>query len=186
MSDRLLGGAARLSFTARIDCEISLLFTRIQRGGWCGLHCAHRATTASSWGLSEHRDHASCLATPLPSSLAYLSTGQPGGSSNARVQRDPFVSFSAPSHLLALRESPDYPSLRASDEHSFIVRVLRARRMVWLLPIPSFRACSPSLLEGGLFGLLLRASNEGLRRPRVARAQETNRLPSLFPIRRTS
>ena len=32
------------------------------------------------------------------------------------------------------RELPDCPSLRASDEHSFIVRVLRARRMVWQLP----------------------------------------------------
>ena len=31
-------------------------------------------------------------------------------------------------------EWPDCPSLRASDEHCFIVRVLRARRMVWLLP----------------------------------------------------
>jgi len=48
----------------------SPLFTRIQRGGWCGLHCAHRATTASSWGLCEHRDHTSCLATLLPSLLA--------------------------------------------------------------------------------------------------------------------
>jgi hypothetical protein len=36
------------------------------------------------------------------------------------------------------RESPDCPSLRASDEHRFIVRVLRARRMVWRLPIPPF------------------------------------------------
>jgi hypothetical protein len=45
------------------------VLTRIQRGGWCGLHCAHRATTALSWGLCEHRDHASCLATSLPSSL---------------------------------------------------------------------------------------------------------------------
>ena len=32
------------------------------------------------------------------------------------------------------RESPDCPSLRASDEHRFIVRVLRARRIVWRLP----------------------------------------------------
>src|SRR5436853_1319488 len=68
-------GAARLLFTARIERAISQLFTRIQRGGWCGLHCAHRATTASSWGLCEHRDHASCLATPLPSSLVFLFTG---------------------------------------------------------------------------------------------------------------
>ena len=29
------------------------LFTCIQRGDWCGLHCAHRATTVLSWGLSE-------------------------------------------------------------------------------------------------------------------------------------
>ena len=36
--------------------------------------------------------------------------------------------------LALLRESPDCPSLRASDEHRFIVRVLRARRMVWRLP----------------------------------------------------
>jgi hypothetical protein len=30
-------------------------------------------------------------------------------------------------------EQPDCPSLRASDEHRFIVRVLRAQRKVWLL-----------------------------------------------------
>jgi len=35
------------------------------------------------------------------------------------------------------------------------------------------------LLKGGPIGLQLRASNEGLRRPRVARAKETNGLP--FP-----
>ena len=34
------------------------------------------------------------------------------------------------------------------------------------------------LFKGGLTGLLLRAFNEGLPRPRVARARETNRLPS--------
>ena len=35
--------------------------------------------------------------------------------------------------------------------------------------------------EGSLFGLPLRASNKGLRKPRVVRAQEANRLPS-FPL----
>jgi GTP-binding protein YchF len=35
------------------------------------------------------------------------------------------------------------------------------------------------LLKGGPIGLQLRASNEGLRRPRVARAKETNGLPFL-------
>jgi len=47
------------------------------------------------------------------------------------------------------------------------------------LAVPSFHHSlsfiSPSQ-QGGLFGLPLRASNEGLLRPRVARAQETNRL----------
>ena len=37
-----------------------------------------------------------------------------------------------------------------------------------------------SLLAGGPIGLQLRASNEGLLRPRVARAQETNGLPDSF------
>jgi hypothetical protein len=32
--------------------------------------------------------------------------------------------------------------LRASNEHSFIVRVLRAKRMVRRLPIPSIRTTS--------------------------------------------
>ena len=32
-------------------------------------------------------------------------------------------------------EQPDYPSLRASDEHRVIVRVLQAQRTVWLLPL---------------------------------------------------
>jgi len=39
------------------------------------------------------------------------------------------------SPLRAQGEQPDCPSLRASDEHSSIVRVLRARRTVWLLPL---------------------------------------------------
>jgi hypothetical protein len=43
------------------------------------------------------------------------------------------------------------------------------------MPFPSFFSCAPPTfpLEGGLDGLPLRLSNEGLLRPRVARAQET-------------
>jgi hypothetical protein len=33
-------------------------------------------------------------------------------------------------------ESPDCPLLRASSDHRFIVGALRARRMVWRLPLP--------------------------------------------------
>ena len=95
-------------------------------------------------------------------------------------------------------ESPDCPSLRASNEHILIVRVLRARRMVWRLPLP-FQACSLSLQGWGLIDLPLRAFSpalpsdcfaidfpgravspgEGLRRPRVARAQK---IISLHPL----
>jgi hypothetical protein len=76
--------------------------------------------------------------------------------------------------------------LRPSNEHILIVRVPGAgiNRGV-IPPFHCARSASKkdglaapypflsSLLEGGLFGLPLRASNEGLQRPRVARAQET-------------
>ena len=78
---------------------------------------------------------------------------------------------------LARAASSD-PPLRASNDHRFIVGVPRAQRITGAalpLPFPCFRACSSFSLEGGLFGLPLRASNEGLLRPRVARAQETIR-----------
>jgi hypothetical protein len=52
----------------------------------------------------------------------------------------------------------------------------RASTLKW-----SLQACQPSPLEGGLFDLPLRAFNEGLLRPRVTRAQETNRLSSRTP-----
>ena len=48
----------------------------------------------------------------------------------------------------------------------------------------SFQACSFTSPEGGLIGLQLRASNEGLPRPRVARAKETNSLPVVFSFAR--
>ena len=38
------------------------------------------------------------------------------------------------SSTLPLGEQPDCPLLRVSDEHRFIVRVLRAQRMIWLFP----------------------------------------------------
>ena len=55
-------------------------------------------------------------------------------------------------------------------------------------PAPSFRACAfrehfryPLPIGGGLVDLPLRASNEGLLRPRVARAQEIDQVaPFLF------
>jgi hypothetical protein len=72
------------------------------------------------------------------------------------------------------------PSLRASSDHSFIVGALRARRA------PDRSLLLPSSLvisQGwGLIDLPLRASNEGLLRPRVARAQKIIRLHPLSLI----
>ncbi len=92
------------------------------------------------------------------------------------------------------------PSLRASDEHILIVRVLRARRAPGhsplypsetarctstgdhlVCPLISFQARSLSLQGWGLIDLPLRASNEGSPRPRVARARKIIRPhPLLF------
>ena len=49
------------------------------------------------------------------------------------------------------------------------MHVFRAHRTSTIFPI-----------EGGLDGLSLRVSNEGLQRPRVARAQKINSLHPLF------
>ena len=89
--------------------------------------------------------------------------------------------------------------LRASNEGSPRPRVARAQKIIslhpllcsaskkgtWpLLPHPSKLASTPHR-RGGPIGLPLRASNEGLLRPRVARAKETNGPPLLpsFPAR---
>jgi hypothetical protein len=79
-------------------------------------------------------------------------------------------------------------SLRPSSEHILIVRAPGAQDHTGfsqsiLLSLGGGLVESPTAhihrlftcsLKGGLFGLPLRASNEGLLRPRVARAQETN------------
>ena len=92
------------------------------------------------------------------------------------------------------REWPDHPLLRASNEHCLTVRVLRARRMAWPLPSHPFatarcasKEADPSVplfyfhplkdretpMRGWWGCPQLRASNEGLLRPRVARAKRT-------------
>jgi hypothetical protein len=81
----------------------------------------------------------------LPSLLVYIPYYGPDESHTARsfVTRPPTGTprraISPGEGLLIFStspsgERPDCPSLRASDEHRFIVRVLRARRMAWLLP----------------------------------------------------
>jgi hypothetical protein len=45
-------------------------------------------------------------------------------------------------------EQPDCTSLRASNEHRFIVRVLRAQRMVWLFPFRPSEAARVARARG--------------------------------------
>jgi hypothetical protein len=50
------------------------------------LHCAHRTSIVSSCAFCEQEGWPGYSSLPLPSSFAYLSTGWPGRSSNARVE----------------------------------------------------------------------------------------------------
>ncbi len=117
------------------------------------LHYARRTSTVSSCAVCEQERRLAILSSHL--SLYY-----------------------APSFLS--RVAWNGPSPRASRENILIVRTLRAKGTVLAaIPFPCVQASFPFSLpsQGGLFGLPLRASNEGLLRPRVARAQETKRLP---------
>ena len=101
-------GTARLSFTARIEEAHS--------------DCA--ASASKKDGLA------------APSSLQARSFHSPGNGTRvgptAAVERGPSTSKTS------LKGSGQgCPLLRASREHILIVRPRRARRMVWLLPLPS-------------------------------------------------
>src|SRR2546430_9954933 len=112
--------------------------------------------------------------------------------STARIN-DPSKLARFSSHGMA----PVLVPLRPSSEHILIVRAPGARdrhachsipfhrarsasRRTTRPPIPSLQACSLLLQGWGLIDLPLRASNEGLRRPRVARAQKIIRLDPLL------
>ena len=46
--------------------EVKIMHFYINLSKALATDCTHRATTASSWGLCEHRNHANCLAIPFP------------------------------------------------------------------------------------------------------------------------
>jgi len=81
------------------------------------------------------RDVGLCLM--LPPSLPVLS--QEWGLSDfpLSASNDGSRSHLQNPHTIWLKELADLPSLRASDEHRFTVRVLRARRIVRRLPVPT-------------------------------------------------
>jgi hypothetical protein len=120
----------------------------------------------------------------LPSSLVSLFGGWPGRSSIARVERAPSErARSASRRIIRLPSSPP-PSFLVTSYKGAGSRVLNcARRTTTMMLHPSLLAFHSR--EGGLFDPPLRASNEGLLRPRVARAQEIKQttLPS-HPLRR--
>ncbi len=140
-------------------------------------HCARPTKSSDSTSLSRGVAEAALYCAHraiymFPPSLLVLSLGMGAdGSSTARVQRGP--SEAARCASTEDHQAPSPPLFCEQEGH------LAAPYS--LLPALPFLSS-----EGGLFGLPLRASNEGLLRPRVARAQETNRLPSFLSIRRTS
>ena len=94
-------------------------------------------------GLCEPRDHISCLATPLPSSLTSLPENGTRVGPTAAVER---------AHSDRAR-SGSKGSARVSFHPS-------ASKKEGLAARDPFRARQPSLLESRLFGLPLRASNK--------------------------
>jgi hypothetical protein len=87
--------------------ELQAYSLPLQQAGPLGVvsHCARPTRVFSDRALREHR------APPMARSIHVLPRF----------------------HLSLIREWPDCPSLRASNEHLPSVRVLRARRMVWPL-----------------------------------------------------
>jgi hypothetical protein len=79
------------------------------------------------------------------------------------------------------RKSPDYPSLRASSDHSYIVGALRTETMPAVSPLP-FPACS--LFSSGMAPVLvpLRLSSEHILIVRVPRAGGRPGCPFLFSV----
>ena len=98
------------------------------------LYCAHRAICMFPPSLLTFSSREGGLfGLPLRASNEHLSSVRVARAQEANRPPIPSLSFFP---LRPQGEPPDCPSLRASDEHSFIVRVLRARRMVWRFPIP--------------------------------------------------
>jgi hypothetical protein len=100
-----------------------------------------------------------CVSIVFPSSFVSLFTGKPGRSSSARnfLTRPPSDCFAidfpgrainpcedlTPPHTSLKRSSRGCPFLRASNEHSFSVRVMRARRSPGYSFSSSRLRCSP-------------------------------------------
>ena len=120
---------------------------------WFGPPCARRTTTASPWGFREQWGPSQ--APPLlPSPLKPLNDKNRKGGCDALTAR----MHRSPSEVRGARaqKHDGRPSLLLSL-HPLLHKITRATVL-----------------------LSLRASNEGLRRPRVARAKEHDRRPRLF------
>jgi len=169
-----LAGWPDWSPTAHVQCSIQacLYFTPKE---WhpCWSHCGRRTrlqmippsslVISQGWGLIDLPLRAT-FSPAHPRADIFHPPYPPIASQS--ISRDvPLAQARASCFLLCdttlsfLRESPDWPSVRASDEHCLIVRVLRARRMVWrLLSCPSKLARFLNS-QGGPIGLPLRTSN---------------------------
>jgi hypothetical protein len=129
------------------------------------LYCAHRTAVIHSIDSSK---------------LAYLlfTGGWPVWPPTARVQRAPSKRARCAStggqqatHSILLI----FPHFALKGSRQTVLHCAHRTSTASTMLLPHSHLLSQ---EGGLFGLPLRASNEGLLRPRVARAKEANRLPS--------
>jgi hypothetical protein len=118
-----LGESARQhtvsSLRRQCGCAQSSAYsTPSKRGGRFGLHCAQPSYPPNPLA---RRD--------VPFTYARAFSGRA-----LREHRSPVPRFRSSLHPPASGKWPDCPLLRASDEHCFIVRVLRARRTTWSVP----------------------------------------------------
>ena len=158
--------------------------------------------------LTNSKGNIACFSHLTYAYLTVKSAAAYSSSSNKQIQQfvvgnllqSPMLVHSASSEsslqtrwLPLLERAPSSDPLpRALNDHRFIVGVPRAQRITGsardphiseygTTRPPSELLCPFFLGEGGLFGLPLRASNEGLPRPRVARAKGVHQAtPSLL------
>jgi hypothetical protein len=130
--------------------------------------------TRGPWLFAQPRPNEWLINMILPNSLAFLPGKDTHVGLHAAVERGLSNSLYIPLE----RSGRDCPLLRASSEHIFIARSA-SKKGTWrsFFILPNSLAANPGM---GAVDLPLRASNEGLLRPRVARAQKIISLHPLF------
>ena len=138
--------------------------------------CARPTREIFDHALREHkRSPASIPPLQASSQSPILFQGQPDRSSIALFQRDPSSLY-----VRLLKGAAEAALYCAHRTSTFLSCAFCEQEGYLGTPFSSLQACSLSLQGWGLIDLRLRASNEGLLRPRVARARKIISLHPLF------